>query len=266
MNLLEQIVDHKKEELASLKRERSISSFRDAEYFGRSTVSLRESLQRTKPFAIIAEIKRRSPSGGMLSTDCDPPMLAADYESHGAAGISVLTDERFFGGTIEDLQSVRDAVGLPVLRKDFILDEWQIHQSKSSGADAILLIAAILEKSHLCELFLLAQELGMECLVELYEKAELDKLSLDQVQLIGINNRDLRTLEVNMGHSAEMRRYLPKELTVVSESGISSARQIMDLKNRGFSGALIGELFMKSGSPGETLQDILRCVSDEAAG
>lgn len=265
MNILDQIVAHKKEELSARRRRRSISGFRDMEYFDRGTISLMESVKDHYPMAVIAELKRSSPSAGVLREHLDPPLLAGEYERSGAAAISVITDERFFGGSLDDLPVVRKAVNVPVMRKDFIIDEYQIFEAKAHGADAVLLIAAILDKSQLTELFMAAGELRMESLVELYEKGEIDKLDFDRMKLVGINNRDLRTFAVDVGRTMEMCKLFPGDVTVVSESGITSIDHLLQLRNAGIAAALIGECLMKSPSPGETLRQLLAGAAHEAS-
>jgi indole-3-glycerol phosphate synthase len=256
MNFLQTIVEHKHEEVSKRKSMTKRSTFEAMEYFGRPTLSLREALHRP-PFGIIAEIKRSSPSAGAIRNSIEPTDVARQYASHGAAAISVLTDERFFSGTLQDLQHVREVVHLPLLRKEFIIDEYQIFEAKAFGADAVLLIASILEPSQLNDLFLAARELQLQCLVELYEESEIDKLNLDEMNLVGINNRDLRTFSVDITRTFTISRHLPKSATVVSESGITSSDDLQKLKTHGISAALIGEHFMKSEHPGKALQQLL---------
>jgi indole-3-glycerol phosphate synthase len=258
MNILDEIVQYKRDEVIRRQKKVKLSSLQEMEYFHRKPFSLQQSLQNGKPFSIIAEIKRSSPSAGTLNNNVHPPTRAVQYTEAGARGISVLTDEKFFSGSLDDLQSVRASISIPILRKDFIIDEYQLFEAKAYGADAVLLIAAILEKSQLKELFCAARELGLECLVELYEQKEIDRLDMDQMKLIGINNRNLRTLEVNLTHSIEIAKLLPKDSTIVSESGIQSSNDLKTLKQAGITSALIGEYFMKSEHPGETLKNLLQ--------
>ncbi|MBI5217160.1 MAG: indole-3-glycerol phosphate synthase TrpC [Ignavibacteriae bacterium] len=257
MNILQQIVEYKRDEVAKLKQKYSISDFQSFEFFQRKTISLRHSLNTTTPFAVIAEIKRASPSAGSLRIDIRPQTIAGEYESNGAAGISVLTDEKFFSGTIKDLSEVRNVVRLPLLRKDFIIDEHQLHEAKVAGADAVLLIAVILEKQQLSDLHSAASELGLESLVELYEEREIEKLDFDSMKLVGINNRDLKTMTIDINHSIELSRFIPKDTTLVSESGIHSTDGLRKLKDAGIKAALIGEYLMKSKQPGLALKQLL---------
>ena len=261
MNILETIVAHKREEVAIRKRQRRISALSEMEHFERQTIPFRDALRSKHPFAIIAEIKRASPSAGMLNNNVDPQKLAREYETNGAAAISVLTDQRFFNGTLDDLQSVRESVHLPLLRKEFIIDDYQIFEAKAYGADAILLIAAILERPQLQELFSAATELHLECLIELYDESEIDKLDFDRMKLVGINNRDLKTFEVNLLHTINMAYHFPKDITLVSESGISSANDLHKLKAVGVHAALMGECLMKAEQPGTVLRNLLEEIA-----
>ncbi|MBI1805839.1 MAG: indole-3-glycerol phosphate synthase TrpC [Ignavibacteria bacterium] len=262
MNILQSIVEHKREEVASRKQKIKRSTLLESEFFNRTTVSLQTSLNNHKVFGIIAEIKRSSPSAGSLRPTVEPSKIAEEYEANGAAGISVLTDERFFAGTLDDLQRVRQSVTLPVLRKDFIVDEYQVYEAKAFGADAILLIAGVLERSQLCELHVAAQELGMECLVELYERAEIDILDFDRMKLIGINNRDLRTFKVDLNRTFTIAQTIPKDCTIVSESGIHTSDDLKRLQGAQIGAALIGEHFMKASDPGKSLRDLLSGLDD----
>jgi indole-3-glycerol phosphate synthase len=266
MSILDDIVRNKREEVASNKNKIAPSDLRNGEFFNRSPISLKTALQDTAPFGIIAEIKRSSPSAGTIKPTLRPDIIAAAYQQNGAAGISVLTDQKFFGGNIADVTNVRRAVTIPVLRKEFIIDEYQILESKSHGADAVLLIAAILERPQIAELFSAASEIGIECLVELYEPSELDRIDFDKMKLIGVNNRNLKTLEVDVSRSIEMLARLPKDVTVVSESGIHSVNDLRRLKEAGIHCALIGEYFMKSPDPGNTLREMLEQVTLQIQG
>jgi indole-3-glycerol phosphate synthase len=259
MNFLQTIVEHKHEEIAGRKAAVGRSSLASMRFFGREPLSLTRALSAGS-FGIIAEIKRASPSAGTLRRGADPAAIARDYASNGAAAVSVLTDERFFSGTLADLAFVRESTRLPLLRKEFIIDEYQITEAKAYGADAVLLIAAILEASQLNELFLAAGELGMECLVELYEESEIDKLNPDHMRLVGINNRDLKTFSVDINKTLTLSRHLPPTITIVSESGIASSEHLNLLKSHGIRGALIGEHLMTSSDPGRALRQLLEGV------
>ncbi len=262
MNILNDIVSHKREELLSRKKLISRASLGDGEYFRRATASLRDSLT-SHIFGIIAELKRSSPSAGHLRAQIDAGEIALSYARNGASGISVLTDERYFSGTLEDLSEARAAVQIPLLRKDFIVDEYQIVEARAFGADAVLLIAAILDKSQLSELFQAARELNLESLVELYELREIDILDFDRMKLVGINSRDLRTFAVDSGRVRDIARHIPKDVTLVAESGISTSRDLAQLSASGIRAALIGEFFMKSPDPGSALARLLDDFSHE---
>jgi indole-3-glycerol phosphate synthase len=261
MNILQNIVDLKIEEVASRKREIAVSSLHDLESFHRKPISLKKALDRKPLFSIIAEIKRSSPSAGKMNMTIQPGELAKQYQDAGASAISVLTDQRYFNGTLDDLDEVRNAVTLPVLRKEFIIDIYQITEAKSHGADAVLLIAGILERSQLAEYFEAAKSYGLECLVELYDESELDKIDFDTMELIGINNRDLRTMEIDINRTIRLAKEIPGNVTLVSESGIRTSADLKRLKENGIHAALIGELFMKSGNPGNILNELLRQVN-----
>jgi len=265
MNILEKIVEHKREEVATRRQKINISALCNMEYFERKLLSLRSTLENQRIFGIIAEIKRSSPSEGTLRTNSKPVEIAQDYEANGAAGISVLTDERFFSGTLEDLRCVRQAVQIPLLRKDFIIDEYQIVEAKAYGADALLLIAGILERSQLKDLHTATKELQLECLVELYKEQEIDKIDFDEMKLIGINNRDLRTFEVDLNRSITMAQYLPKDVTIVSESGIQDSGDLKRLRDVGIRAALVGEYFMKAEQPGKALKELLEGLTNATA-
>jgi len=265
MTILDDIVREKREEISSRKRRISPGGLREQEHFARATVSLAGALRAHPGFGIIAEIKRASPSAGIIRKDLDAGVAARSYERHGAAGISVLTDEKFFAGSLEDLRSVRASVRIPVLRKDFILDEYQITEAKAYGADAVLLIAALLERNHLADLAGAASACGLECLVELYETREIDILDFESMKLIGVNNRDLRSMEVDRTRTPAIAELLPSGCTVVSESGLTTALHLRTLAAAGVRAALIGEHFMKSADPGNALGALLAEVADATA-
>lgn len=254
MNILDQIVEHKKHEILERKRHRTVSSFLEMEHFSRSSISLKHSFGPGKPFGIIAEIKRCSPAAGKLRTSADPCMLAAEFDNTGAAAISVLTDESFFDGSLNDLEMVRESVQLPVLRKDFIIDEYQVAEAKAFGADAILLIASILDRMKLADLICASHEMGLECLVELYDAQEINKLDFDLVDVVGINNRDLRTFEIDLNRTLEIQQFLPDNVRLISESGIRTRHDVVRLMDSGVHGALVGETLMKADSPGNMLK------------
>ncbi len=261
MSILDTIVSHKREEIVRRKQQQPLSSFSSMEFFERRPLPFRNALCSGKSFAVIAEVKRASPSGGILNDSVDPVQLSRDYELNGATAISVLTDQQFFSGSLNDLFLVRKSVNLPLLRKEFIVDEYQLAEAKAYGADAVLLIASILDKSQLQELFLAATEFNLECLVELYDEPEIDKLDFETMKLIGINNRDLRTFTVDISRTLKMAYRIPKDVTLVSESGISSSADIQKLQSSGVQAALIGEYLVKSYKPGVALRNLLDGLS-----
>jgi indole-3-glycerol phosphate synthase len=214
---------------------------------------------------VIAEIKRRSPSRGLLRADFDPFSIAGGYARAGAAAISVLTEEDFFGGSLEHLEAARRAK-LPVLRKDFIFDEYQLYESAAAGADAVLLVVAILSDQRLRRLLELADELKLDCLVEVHTAREMGRALDAGARLIGINNRDLVTLSVDLGTSFRLAPLAPRGATLVSESGIKSGRDIRALKAAGFRAFLIGEHLMLSEDPGGELARLIREADGEGEG
>lgn len=214
----------------------------------------RDSLSRNDRTNIIAEIKRASPSKGVINDKIDVAEIARNYESGGAAAISVLTETEYFGGSLADLSRVSQTVRIPILRKDFIVDEYQIYEAAAMGADAILLIVAALSEDELTSLRKLAQdELGMDALVEVHNRKELEIAAKIGAGIIGINNRDLHSLEVSLDVSRQLIADRPENTLMVSESGISSREEIDELKRLGFDGFLIGETLMRTANAAETL-------------
>jgi len=260
MTILDDIVSHKKEEVKQ-RKQKGILDLKTREMFFREAISLRSALEKTMlPIGVIAEVKRKSPSAGVIRENFSAKKIAKEYEENIASAISVLTEEKYFGGSLIDLESVRNTVSLPLLRKDFIIDELQIIEAKSFGADAVLLIVDILSRSQLEELFFCARENGLECLVEVYEPNSLDKINFDEMNLLGINNRNLKTMEVNLKHTEAIIRLMPiipSETIVVSESGIKTSEDILRVKNYGARGILIGETLMKEQFPGKALKELL---------
>jgi indole-3-glycerol phosphate synthase len=214
-------------------------------------------LVRPGAIAIIAEHKRRSPSRGAIREDLAPADVARRYEAAGAAALSVLTDEPFFGGRLSHLTEARSAAGLPVLRKDFILDPWQIWEARAAGADAVLLIVAALEDATLRELLGEARAVGVHALVEVHERAELDRALAAGARLVGVNNRDLRTLAVSLETSLALAAAIPDDVVAVAESGIRSGDDLRRLRDAGLDACLVGEHLMASPDPGEALRALL---------
>ncbi|MCF6317728.1 MAG: indole-3-glycerol phosphate synthase TrpC [Proteobacteria bacterium] len=209
--------------------------------------------------AIIAEVKKASPSKGIIAKNFDPIFAAQSYEKAGAACLSVLTDEQYFQGHNDDLQQARNAVDIPVLRKDFIIDAWQVYQTRQLGADCILLIVAALADPQLYELTVLAQDLGMEVLMEVHNEQELQRALNTPARLIGINNRNLKTFVTDLDTSVILSKNIPNDRIVISESGIHRTEQIKMLQNHGINTFLIGEAFMRKNNPGAELSRFLMC-------
>lgn len=244
--ILDQIVANKMKEVKALKERHSMSSLSQSPYFSLKNKSLKAHIT-SSDFGIIAEIKRKSPSGGDISPHLNPLTLAKSYQSDGALGISVLTDYDYFGGSVEDILAIRDQVSIPILRKEFIIDEIQLFEAKAVGADAILLIAAILDKAHAHHLTIVAQSIGLEVLFEIHSKSELAKIN-EEVDLIAVNNRNLKVQETSFQHSEELAPFLPDFAPSISASGIKSLEEIEHLKQFGFAGALIGESVLRNGN------------------
>jgi len=206
---------------------------------------------------IIAEVKRRSPSRGVIREDFDPVRIAREYERYGAAAVSVLTDETFFGGSEADLTAVKSAISLPLLRKEFIIDPWQIHESRAIGADALLLIAAILEKSQLRKYRDIASSLGLASLVEVHDRREMEMTLGSGAEIIGINNRDLRTFITDIGTSLALAPVVPADRIIVSESGFGSREEIEILLQAGVRAFLIGEALVAAPDRRATFEELL---------
>ncbi len=216
----------------------------------------RAALERGPGIGIIAEVKKASPSAGVLRADFDPGAIARTYEDNGANAISVLTDEPFFQGRLADLWTVRKSVAQPVLRKDFILDRYQVLQAREGGADAVLLIAELLDDEKLRELLAVIHELGMQALVELYDRANLPRVLDAGAKIVGVNNRDLRTFDTSLEHTIDVAREIPADCCLVSESGIRTRDDLLRLEQAGVKAALIGETFMRAPDIGQKLREL----------
>lgn len=253
MNILDKIIESKRRSVREKKSKYDIKSLQDSIFFKRECASLSKRLNEQHSTGIIAEFKRRSPSKGVINNKSGIVDVVNDYEKYGAAGISVLTDEEFFGGNDADLLKARETVTIPLLRKDFIIDEYQIVEAKSIGADVILLIAACLSAKKVEELAAVGKKLGLEILLELHDEKELDHIC-NEIDMVGINNRNLKTFEVDIERSLRMGEKIPIEKTKIAESGISSVENIRLFKENGFKGFLIGENFMKESGPGKAFE------------
>ena len=259
--ILDRIVADKREELARRQREEPFGTLRWKTRGMPPARSLAAAL-RAHPPGLIAEIKRASPSRGLLRADLDAVALARSYAEAGAAAISVLTEERYFQGSLADLKAVRQALdGLgegrpPLLRKDFIFDMYQIFEARAYGADAVLLIAAILNPGLLTSFISLARSLGLECLVEVHDEPELERALTAGAEIVGINNRDLRTFEVDLATTERLRPLLPPEVTVVAESGVHTRADIQRLAALDVHGVLIGEALVLADDPAEKIREL----------
>lgn len=256
MNILDQIIASKRKEVALKKSVVSIEQLESAELFNKKTNSLSKSISNS-PFGIIAEHKRRSPSKATINTSFSVEEVVKGYENAGASGISILTDTQYFGGSLEDLLLARASVQIPLLRKEFIVDEYQLLEAKAFGADAILLIAAVLSKQEIKQLSEFAQSLALEVLLEVHNLEELEKSSMPSLDLIGVNNRNLKTFEVSLQNSIDLSNDIPNDFVKVSESGITTTDDIKLLRSHDFQGFLIGENFMKTDNPGEYLEQFI---------
>lgn len=258
MNILDKIIQRKKEEISALKSKISLPQLKNSEFFERKTYSLKENIKSKS--GIIAEFKRQSPSKGIINDKVSPLEIASAYEKNGASGISILTDKDFFGGSFEDILNVRNHIKIPILRKDFMVDEYQFYEAKSIGADVILLIAASLSPQQIQEFTELSHELGLEVLLEIHIEEELKHFN-SKIDLVGINNRNLKDFKVNLQHSVNLKNQLPKEVLSVAESGIYSIKDFKYLKEKGFEGFLMGEFFMKNEDPGKAFEEFISNVS-----
>ncbi len=256
MDFLRDILEHKRHEVAHRKGAVPVGSLRDSIFFYRRTFSLARALAG-KPMAVIAEMKKASPSKSVLRTTFDPEAIARSYVEHGASAISVLTDSRYFQGDLSIISDIRPSVPLPILRKDFIVDEYQLYEAKSAGADSVLLIAAALESAGLRDLHERAHELGLETLVEIHHERELGVLGSLVPDVLGINNRDLASFAVDLATTERVARSVPAGTVIVSESGISSADDLRRLQKSGIHAALIGEALMRAEDPGVALGTLL---------
>jgi indole-3-glycerol phosphate synthase len=255
MTMLEKMVAAKREEAACLKRKTPLSEWRKMTGGLPPARNFRLALSG-RDCRIIAEVKRRSPSKGLLCRDFDPARIARVYQQSGAAAVSVLTDREFFAGDKEYLIDIKGKVNLPLLRKDFIVDVCQIYETRLLGADAVLLIAAILEAEQLADYLAAAQDLGMSALVEVHDRQDLDKTLAAGAGLIGINNRNLKTFATDIRTSLDLMAAIPEDRIVVSESGIRTREQIETLMAAGIHAFLIGETLMQAEDRGEKLREL----------
>ncbi len=252
MTILEKIIEFKKAEVARNKQLVSIDELKAQAFFNRQTLSLKQFLTDETKTGIIAEFKRKSPSKGIINDQANVAEVTKAYTDYGASCLSVLTDHEFFAGSSNDLKLAR-ANHIPILRKDFIIDEYQLIESKAMGADVILLIAACLTPNLVKELAFFAKLLGLEVLLEIHEEAELKHIC-DDINFIGVNNRDLKTFTVDINRSLDLSKKIPADKIKIAESGINQAATIKIFKEAGFKGFLMGEHFMMTDNPGEAFR------------
>jgi len=255
MNILETIIAHKKTEVADRKQRIPVAELEKGKFFANETLSLRSFLSDPGKTGIIAEFKRKSPSKGIINDKVTVEEVTTAYAKHGASGISVLTDQEFFGGSLDDLLAAT-INEVPLLRKDFMIDEYQLIEAKAFGAEVILLIAACLTPAEVRTMAATAKRLGMEVLLEIHNEEELGHIC-DEVDMIGVNNRNLKTFEVSIDTSLDLINKIPKDKPAIAESGISEVDTIVTLRRAGFKGFLIGENFMKRASPSIAFADFV---------
>lgn len=256
MNILDKIIFDKKREVELKKSIFPVSQLENSVLFGSRTISLSKIL-RSSHTGIIAEHKRRSPSKAEINYSFTVEEVVKGYESAGVCGISVLTDGKYFGGSLDDLLLARASVNVPLLRKEFVVDEYQILEAKAHGADLILLIAAVLTREEIKQLSEFAESLGLEVLLEVHNLEELQKSIMPSLNMIGVNNRNLKTFEVSLDFSKKLASEIPNDFVKVSESGISSVEAINELKLYGYKGFLIGENFMKTDNAGKSAKEFI---------
>tara|TARA_B100000959_G_scaffold262253_1_gene300494 strand:+ start:138 stop:917 length:780 start_codon:yes stop_codon:yes gene_type:complete len=258
--ILNKIIEEKRKELKHSKSSASLKEMRKRIGDAGNNRGFKKSLENDS-INIIAEIKKASPSKGIIREDFNPVEIAEIYQDHGAVAISVLTDKKYFQGDIEYLNQIRKNVSLPLLRKDFIIDEYQLYEAKAFGADAVLLIAAVLDKNQLTEYMELSKEIGLENLVEVHSFKDLEKAIYSEAEIIGINNRDLQTFEVSLKTTLEMAKEIPENKVIVSESGINSHDDILELQKNGVNAFLIGEALMREKDIGKKLKELIGSAS-----
>lgn len=263
-NILTEITDHKKIEVAERKLRRSVEELQRSPMFNRPLYSLHEFLKHPDRTGIIAEFKRKSPSKGVINDTATVQEVTSAYARNGASGLSVLTDQQFFGGSMDDLQQARAVNNnIPILRKDFVIDEYQIAEARAIGADVILLIAECLTKAEVAHLAKYATDLGLEVLLEMHSADQLEKIT-PHTKLVGINNRDLTTFKVDIHRSIDLLQQIPAGYAKVAESGMDDPATVITLRTAGFDGFLIGEHFMKAENPGSAFEAFTKALKGDA--
>ncbi len=255
MNILDQIAAVKREEVRGRKITTPVTILEKSPFFSHPPLSFKAVLSKSEP-SVIAEFKRKSPSKGDINKSADIRKVTAGYQKAGVSAVSVLTDEKFFGGCNSDLRDAADILKIPILRKDFIIDEYQVVEARSLGASAILLIAAILTAQEIDAFSRLAKSLGMDVLFEIHDLPDMEKMS-ENTDMIGVNNRNLKTFKVSMHNSTDLLQYLPQNCLKVAESGFRTFEDVMLMFNEGYDAFLIGERFMKEDDPAEAARKFI---------
>ncbi len=256
--ILTKIVEEKRQEVERAREKIPLKELEDKARSLCIRSSFKRNISRKGHINLIAEIKKSSPSKGIIRGDFNPLQIALTYQASGASAISVLTDERFFDGKLEYLKMIKERVTIPVLRKDFIIDEYQIYESAVAGADAILLITQILTPEELNRYLNIARELGLDCLVEVKNEEDIEKAVNSHASIIGINNRNLENFEVDISNTQRLIRLIPQGKIIVSESGIETYEDVMFLKSLGVHAVLIGETFMRADNIGDKVRELMR--------
>jgi len=260
-NILSEIVEVKNDEVKLLKRDYTLSRFSDMEFFNKTCLSFEDALSKSDRISIIAEVKKASPSKGIIRENFNHLKIADIYMNNGADAISVLTDKQFFKGNISYLNDIAKEKAVPLLRKDFMIDEYQVYEAKASGADAILLIAEILSAKQIAELSSAAHEMGMSVLLEMHNESEISKIDFALNKIIGINNRDLSNFKTDIRTTERLSNKLPNDIILVSESGINNKANIDYLKGIDTDAILVGEHFMKA----DNIEDSLKLMKEFCA-
>ena len=256
--ILSRIIEQKRREVEEAKRQKPLEELAKEVKGICVKSSFKKNISRPHHINLIAEIKKASPSKGILRGDFNPIKIGVTYQANGACAISILTDERFFEGKLEYIKKVKENVSLPILRKDFIIDEYQVYESVAAGADAILLIAELLSSNEMAGLYNLAASLGLDVLMEVHTEEDVEKALAAGGSIIGINNRDLHTFKVDLGVTQKLIRLIPQNKIKISESGIRTYEDVMFLKSLGVNAVLIGEAFMEAGDIAAKMREIMR--------
>lgn len=263
MNILDKIVANKLKEIEKAKMAKSIRLLEESAYFSKELISLKGNLANAHQPGFITEFKRKSPSKGIINDKVLVEDVTKGYEAAGASAISILTDTEFFGGDATDLAKARPLLTIPVLRKEFILDEYQVIETKAMGADLILLIAACLSPEEIKNLSALAASIGLEVLLEVHNREELESSLCDTIDLVGVNNRNLKDFKVDINYSLELEPYIPQEFIKISESGLNDISAVRTLFDAGFKGFLMGEAFMKESDPALACRNFIEKLKNE---